>query len=194
MQVKGKLLDPAARSLKLSKLLPNTKYKVCVLGLGNWITRLEESNSVETTTAFNASRDDAVESIGELVDSPTSRCTEMRTLEAPSAAISSGGSSMDNVSEVSTMLTRRLGLIVGSCMGFVVFVFLVSVLGYLKVKKQRDNTKREQQAIPPEYISYRHFSIQSGEAGHAAKTATQEHQNFITNVNNVNNANTTLNV
>lgn len=39
-----------------------------------------------------------------------------------------------------------------------------------QVKKQREADKREQQAgVPPEYISYRHFSIQSGEAGQAAR-------------------------
>lgn len=31
--------------------------------------------------------------------------------------------------------------------------------------------KRDQQPLPPEYISYRHFSIQSGDAGATARTA-----------------------
>lgn len=122
-------------------------------------------------------------------DSTTSRCTEVRTLDAPDAIISSDGSAMGDVGSVSSFLTRRLGLIVGCCMGFIVFLLLVSVLGYLKVKKQREAVKREQQPIPPEYISYRHFSIQSGEAGHAAARQTSQdgqHPNFISN--------TTLNV
>ena len=38
-----------------------------------------------------------------------------------------------------------------------------------KVKKQREAAKRDQQAVPPEYISYRHFSIQSGEAGQTVR-------------------------
>lgn len=45
------------------------------------------------------------------------------------------------------------------------------------MKKQREADKREQQAgVPPEYISYRHFSIQSGEAGQAARQQMQQQQ------------------
>ncbi|CAG5071461.1 Protein of unknown function, partial [Cotesia congregata] len=40
--IRGKLLDPKARSVQLSKLLPNTQYLICVLGLGNWMTPLPE--------------------------------------------------------------------------------------------------------------------------------------------------------
>ncbi|ENN72180.1 hypothetical protein YQE_11166, partial [Dendroctonus ponderosae] len=48
-------------------------------------------------------------------------------------------------------------------MGVVVFIVLVSILGYLKIKKQRRALKRDQPTVPPEYMSHRHFSIQSGE-------------------------------
>lgn len=137
---------------------------------------------------FNTSQGDVFEItvLPEMTDSRTSRCTEVKTLEAPDMEISSDGSPGD-VGGVTSILTRRLGLIVGCCMGFVVFIVLVSVLGYLKVKKQREAVKRDQQPIPPEYISYRHFSIQSGEAGHAARVTTQDsqqHPSFISNVGN----------
>lgn len=142
---------------------------------------------------LNISKDEVIEStpVTQMEDSPTSRCTEVKTLETQNTVISSDGSSMGDMGGVSSFLTRRLGLIVGCCMGFVVFLLLVSILGYLKVKKQREAVKRDQQPIPPEYISYRHFSIQSGEAGHAARQASQEgqHPSFISNVGN-----TTLNV
>lgn len=50
---------------------------------------------------------------------------------------------------------------------------------HMQVKKQREAAKRDQQAMPTEYISYRHFSIQSsgggGEAGQlAAKQQLQQ--------------------
>lgn len=201
------MLDPNARSVKLGKLSSNTRYLVCVVGLGNWLTRVEESSVIGQ---FNVSRGGDVfetNSAPQMVDSSTSRCTEVRTLEAPDAIVSSDGAPMSDVSGVTGILTRRLGLIVGCCMGFVVFVLLVSVLGYLKVRKQRDVVKREVQPIPPEYISYRHFSIQSGEAGNAARAASQEaqaqaqaqaqqhqqQQHIATFANNVGNS-TTLNV
>ncbi|KAK0161423.1 hypothetical protein PV327_009894 [Microctonus hyperodae] len=42
---------------------------------------------------------------------------------------------------------------------------LLAVLGYMKMKKQRAAMKREQPLVPnpPEYMSYRHFSLQSGD-------------------------------
>lgn len=110
-----------------------------------------------------------------LVDSPTSKCAEVNTLAAPDHI---GLGLPDRSLGVQSVLTRRLGLIVGCCMGIVVFIVLVSVLGYLKVKKQRRAVKREQPA-PAEYLSYRHFSIQSGEAG----AHHSGHPQFITNMN-----------
>lgn len=188
IQVRGKMLDPGSRSVRLSKLSSNTRYLICVMGLGNWLSRDDKKQS--PIGQFNASKDDVFEttSLPEMVDSSTSRCTEVATLEVHDAVASSDGSSMSDAGGVTSILTRRLGLIVGCCMGFIVFVLLVSILGYLKVKKQRETVKRDQQPVPPEYISYRHFSIQSGEAGHAARTAIQEgqHPSFITNVGNSN--------
>lgn len=145
LQVRGKLLERGARTVKLGKLSPATRYLICVVGLGNWAM-----GGGNTTHPL-------------LSDSPSTRCTEVRTLEAPTVdqSLPEGGS----------ILTRRLGLIVGSCMGFVVFIALVSVLGYLKLKKQRASNKRDQ-PMPQEYISYRHFSIQSGENTQAVNIGT----------------------
>lgn len=190
-QVRGRMLEPIVRSVKLPKLLANTRYRICVFGLGNWVEN--EGSEDRIMGQFNVSNEEIfdITILPEMTDSRTGRCTEVKTLEAPSAEISTGGS-IAEVGGVASILTRRLGLIVGCCMGFVVFIVLVSVLGYLKVKKQREAVKRDQQAIPSECISYRHFSIQSGEAGHAARVTNidpQQHPNFITNVGN-----TSLNV
>ncbi|KYN39624.1 Chaoptin [Trachymyrmex septentrionalis] len=187
-EVRAKILEPNARSVKLSKLLPNIRYLICVFGLGNWMTSRMEDGPMEQLN-FTQVEILASTPSSQMTDSSTSRCTEVKTLDAPDAIISSDGSAMGDVGSVSNFLTRRLGLIVGCCMGFIVFLLLVSVLGYLKVKKQREAVKREQQPIPPEYISYRHFSIQSGETGHTAARQTSQdgqHTNFINN--------TTLNV
>lgn len=102
---------------------------------------------------------------------------QVQTLDAPDAAqaASDGGGAggLGSSGSGGSILTRRLGLIVGSCMGFIVFVVLVSALGYLKLKKQRQAAKRDAAAapLPHEYLSYRHFSIQSGEAAAAAAEA-----------------------
>ncbi|KAJ9601253.1 hypothetical protein L9F63_000589, partial [Diploptera punctata] len=148
--VRGKLLERGARTVKLGKLSPDTRYLICVVGLGNWAIGGNTTHPL-------------------LADSPSTRCTEVRTLEAPDIS--------EGVPEGS-ILTRRLGLIVGCCMGFVVFIILVSVLGYLKLKKQRAASKRDQ-PLPQEYISYRHFSIQSGDNSQAHDDPLFFHNLFI---------------
>ncbi|GLH09018.1 Uncharacterized protein GBIM_14166 [Gryllus bimaculatus] len=196
LEVRGKLLDRGSRSVKLRGLSPNTRYRICVVGLGSWgaddpLPGLPPALNA-STPALAPGRASAL-----LADSPTTRCTEVRTLEATDALLASpgggggggsvhGGVGPDGEDELlereadasgagggggGSLLTRRLGLIVGSCMGFVVFVVLVSVLGYFKLTKQRQQTKREQ-PIAQEYISYRHFSIQSGDAGLGAGPVT----------------------
>ncbi|XP_043289270.1 protein artichoke-like [Venturia canescens] len=161
-EVRRKLLGPESRSVRLSKLASDTRYLICVLGLGSWGTPMPESvNSWQ----MNGSHDDVIESSVPpiMIDSPMSRCTEVRTLDAPDTVIGEG--SVGDRGGLASILTRRLGLIVGSCMGFVVFIVLVSVLGYMKMKKQRAAMKREQPLPPnpPEYMSYRHFSLQGGD-------------------------------
>lgn len=101
-----------------------------------------------------------------MMDTPTSRCTEVRTLDAigPNPLAEVDGMSSQGI--IHSILTRRLGLIVGCCLGIIVFIVLVSVLGYLKIKKQRlEAAKRQQQPMAPEFISYRHFSIPNDEHG-----------------------------
>ncbi|RZC32814.1 hypothetical protein BDFB_012910 [Asbolus verrucosus] len=178
------MLDRNSRSMKLSKLYPGTRYLICVLALGNWASHRRETaeSRLATRKPENGTGRDALEIFNDamlplLVDSPTSKCAEVSTLGAPDSMHVGLGSLPDHGLGVQSILTRRLGLIIGCCMGFVVFIVLVSVLGYLKLKKQRAAVKRDQ-PIPPEYISYRHFSIQSGEAG-----AHGGHPHFITNMN-----------
>ena len=40
-----------------------------------------------------------------------------------------------------------------------------SISSAIQIKKQREAAKREQQAVPAEYASFRQFSIQSSEVG-----------------------------
>lgn len=189
-EIRGKLLDRTSRSLKLSRLYPGTKYLICVLALGNWASARRRATAESRLAARRPidndtfSKQDGLEAFGDgvlpyLIDSSTSKCAEVSTLGAPDLTILP-----DHSMGVQSILTRRLGLIIGCCMGFIVFVILVSVLGYLKIKKQRRTIKREQPPAPPEYMSYRHFSIQSGEMADRSG-----HPHFITNMTNT----TTLN-
>lgn len=178
----SKTTDPTSRSVKINNLSPNTRYQICVLALGNWPSRkkekaLESRLSMKSKILTGRQELEKLKqsAISLLVDTPTSKCEEITTLSI--SDVLHIGSVSDHSYGMQSILTRRLGLIVGCCMGFVVFIVLVSVLGYLKVKKQRAAAKREV-PLPPEYISYRHFSIQSGETG-----AHGHHPQFITNMN-----------
>lgn len=184
-EIRGKMLDRSSRSMKLSKLFPGTRYLICVLALGNWASEGRVGTAESRLAArrphdANATLDvysDAMLPL--LIDSPTSRCAEVATLGASDSIQVGLETSDQQLNAVSSILTRRLGLIIGCAMGFVVFIGLVSILGYLKMKKQRQAVKRnEQPSVPPEYISYRHFSIQSGETG-----AQAGHPHFISNLN-----------
>lgn len=106
-----------------------------------------------------------------LADTSISRCTEVRTLDAtPSLITDENGLSSHGI--IHSLLTRRLGLIVGCCLGIIVFIVLISVLGYLKLKKQRIENAKRQQPIPPEYLSYRHFSIPHDETNRTLTTTS----------------------
>lgn len=157
LQIQSKTLSRSANSAKLIKLSSNTRYLICVLGLSNWLTYQTNDLRLNETNQENLPEG---ELNGLLTDTLISRCTEVRTLDATLSLITDeNGLSGHGI--IHSILTRRLGLIVGCCLGIIVFIVLISVLGYLKLKKQRiDNSKRQPPpAIPPEYISYRHFSI-----------------------------------
>ncbi|XP_066581657.1 protein artichoke [Prorops nasuta] len=173
-EVRGKLLDTKARSVRLTKLVSETRYLICVLGLGSWSIPLPETTSWQP----NATHDDIIEdtALSAMVNSPTSKCTEVKTLDAPNSIVGDG--SVSDRGGLASILTRRLGLIVGSCMGFVVFLILISVLSYIKLKKQRAAIKREQ-PVPSnttEFLSYRHFSLQSGDR------SENPYPSFISNI------------
>lgn len=148
-------------------LSSNTLYLICVLGIGNWLTYQNDfNNSNNNNSSNNLLGDlnsvnngdmypDSLKSL--LSESTTSRCTEVRTLFALPNIIEMDGLSGGGI--IHSILTRRLGLIVGCCLGIIVFIVLISVLGWLKLKKQRIEGAKRQQTLPPDFLSYRSYSI-----------------------------------
>uniref|UniRef100_A0A182PBH4 Fibronectin type-III domain-containing protein n=1 Tax=Anopheles epiroticus TaxID=199890 RepID=A0A182PBH4_9DIPT len=183
--IRGKTMNRSSNSAKLNRLSSNTRYLICVLGLGSWLTYhsdinslLNQSNQLQNQILNSGSAVHSGYAAGELdaslsntllslmMDTPTSRCTEVRTLDAIGPNPLAEADGMSGRSIIHSILTRRLGLIVGCCLGIVVFIVLISVLGWLKIKKQRlEAAKRQQQPHQPEFISYRHFSIPNDEHG-----------------------------
>lgn len=90
------------------------------------------------------------------LDTPISRCTEARTLPAVPLQ-NTDQNRLTDEGLFHALLTRRLGLIVGCCLGILVFIVIISVLGWLKLKKRRtENAKRSEQPIQTQQ-NYQHL-------------------------------------
>ncbi|EDW75170.2 uncharacterized protein Dwil_GK19841 [Drosophila willistoni] len=222
-EIHGKRLNGSASSTKLTKLSPNTRYHICVIGTGNWVSEplaiaLQRLHSPNDTTREEQQQQlydivagaspplpemyspyqhltglgdqmqqqlDQQESMmmmensipvsdsvlsEVLKNSHISACTDVQTLDStPSLITDENGLSSNGF--IHSILTRRLGLIVGCCLGIIVFIVMISVLSYVKLKKQRIENAKRQAALPPEYISYRHFSIPNEELTRTAANA-----------------------
>lgn len=159
-------LNRSSNSARLIALASNTLYLICVLGVGNWLTYQNDVNSSDSTgssliaSLTNAHNEIYPEAIkGLLTESMTSRCTQVRTLYALSSIME-----MDSLSSngfFHSLVTRRLGLIVGCCLGIFVFIVLIAVLGWMKIKKRRIEQAKRQQ-MPQEFLSYRSYEQEEG--------------------------------
>ena len=151
--VKSKFMEKGSQSVKLARLHANARYLVCVTGLTNW------SPAPNTSTATSA----------EMADSRSTRCSQVSTLEPVEGAraevvhVATGGKASRHVPPEGSILTRRLGLIVGCSAGSGSFLLLVGCLAYLKIKKRRVvKEPQDEPALPQEYVSYQHFSFPNG--------------------------------
>lgn len=154
-----------ARSTRINRLTPGTRYIICVLAIGN--TGASVSSGSTTTNArialslpnsnSNLYEDEQIMNHlrSYMNDTMTSKCTTANTIEVLGAAIDSPFS--NTYMGITDILARRLSLVVGCCIGFIVFVVLVSALGYIKTKKRQVIVKADVQQVP-QYISYDNFS------------------------------------
>lgn len=122
-------------------------------------SNIETDNRNKNKTNKNVSYNQNIQLIHALLkletDTSITRCTEVRTLDAaPKLQPNENGLSGHGL--IHSLLTRRLGLIVGCVLGIFVFIVLISVLGCMKLKRKRiENAKRQQQqqleqtSLPP---------------------------------------------
>ncbi|KAG6441483.1 hypothetical protein O3G_MSEX001852 [Manduca sexta] len=164
--IRGKILNATARSTRLNHLTPGSRYTICVLAVGNFGVLASSGSSVpdariaplpENTNTNSIYGDEQIMNHlrSYMNDSMTSKCASVRTIEIFGAAIDSPFS--NTYMGIADILTRRLSLVVGCCIGFIVFVVLVSALGYIKTKKREVVAKAEVQQAP-QYISYDNFN------------------------------------
>lgn len=185
-QVRSTTVDRWATSAKLFKLQPDTQYEICVVGIGtrghNTPPAGDLVKSLSSTSYYYSSNHSGKESPSPrpynernaletlLGNNVTSKCQEVVTLDTELRLISEG-LEIASINYIKSLLSRRLGLIVGCFLGIIVFIVLASVLSWLKIKKRRvlEETKR-MQPMPPDFISYRHFSIPNEEHNRILQT------------------------
>lgn len=164
-QIRGKILNSTARTTRLNHLTPGARYVICVIAIGDFgnTARSETPNArIANPTSIGNS---GISVYGDeqifnnlrpsMNDSYISKCTRVSTIEIFSAALDSPFS--NTYKGIAEMLQRRLSLVVGCCIGLLVFIVLVSALGYMKTKKRPVMPKDVVQQTP-QYISYDNFT------------------------------------
>ena len=141
-------LEPRRRAHQLHGLAADTEYRVCVLGLGEWL---------RAESLARLGRPEAAPAGGGAASEPDRKCVRVRTLESAPLSV----------------LAANLGLILGSSVGLgMVFVLCVAVL-CARLNKDRPRPPPKPDDIPPvpagalalteSYPSYRHFAASSDE-------------------------------
>ncbi|CAG4993621.1 unnamed protein product [Parnassius apollo] len=167
--IRGKILNNTARSTRLNHLTPGTRYNICVVAIGNFglstDSTIPDARVALPKESLNVTLFGDEQQINYLRnamnDSLTTKCTSVRTIEIFGTSLDSPFS--NTYLGIADILTRRLSLVVGCCIGFIVFVVLVSALGYIKTKKRPVTIKSEVQQTP-QYISYDNFSSPNSDA------------------------------
>lgn len=131
-------------STVITDLQTNKHYIVCVL------TMYEESlinfdeddfgsvNYTDSETNVTSNMDRNI--INALIaQSPASECVAFDTMKKPLTVKIKSNKGF----KMSSILNRRTGLIVGCCLGFVVFFIMVTVLLYTKVKERKRIAKSD---------------------------------------------------
>lgn len=142
LQVKSKYLEKSEVSAHIIDLEPNMNYVICIITLSEEpiITIDDDDDMQNKTWAKNVTLrnpEDVVASM--LMRSPSSECTSFNTfrkLIAPKIK-------PNKVFDISMFLNRRMGLIVGCSLGFIVFFIMVSVLSYTKIKERKRIAKSD---------------------------------------------------
>lgn len=135
-------MEKSEVSSHITHLAPNTNYVVCIITLSEEpvITVDDEEDMQNKTWAKNITRrnpEDVVASI--LMRSPSSECTSFNTFRKSATP----KIRPNKVFDISMILNRRMGLIVGCSLGFVVFFIMVSVLLYTKIKERKRIAKSD---------------------------------------------------
>lgn len=129
-------LPPTARMHNLEDLLPETWYSVCVTGTGKYLRMFNNKPTPYVTETERTSE----------VTANNRKCLQIRTLAK---------------TDKTKITLSTLGIILGSSISAALVLTLSILLTALKFRRRRRRPVKND--VPQEYISYRHFSIQSSE-------------------------------
>ncbi|XP_041970703.1 uncharacterized protein LOC121727092 isoform X2 [Aricia agestis] len=139
-KVHFKYIEKSELSTKIFDLKPNNNYVVCLLTINDEFTpNMDEIEELFQQKNFNDSATNTTTKLDRnfaatlIAQSPSSECITFDTLRKASTIKKK--SSKDT--KHSSIFNRRTGLIVGCCLGFVVFFVMVSVLLYTKFKERK---------------------------------------------------------
>ncbi|XP_047984425.1 immunoglobulin superfamily member 10-like [Leguminivora glycinivorella] len=141
--VKSKYLEKTEVSFHISDLTPNVNYVVCVITLHDEPPLLDfeiksELNGTNVDTNLTARlTQDVAEAI--LMRSPSSECLSFNTFRKPISI----RTKTRKVFDITLILNRRMGLIVGCSLGCIVFFIMVSILLYTKIKERKRIAKSD---------------------------------------------------
>ncbi|CAG4993632.1 unnamed protein product [Parnassius apollo] len=136
-------IDKTETSTLISDLKPSRNYIICILTLDRH--PLTQTIEEEITTLTNFSSDinftsNMSRSVAAILisQSSSSECISFDTFSKQTVKLS-----YNKNFNLSTILNRRMGLIVGCSLGFVVFFIMVSVLLYTKIKERKRIAKSD---------------------------------------------------
>ncbi|CAH2229654.1 jg20527 [Pararge aegeria aegeria] len=141
--IKLKLVDKNTMSTLITDLTTNTHYIVCILTMyedfvigfdDNFVFANDTDSEANKTSNIDRNLLNAL-----IAQSPASECVSFDTMKKPLIVKIKTNKGF----KMSTILNRRTGLIVGCCLGFVVFFIMVTVLLYTKVKERKRIAKSD---------------------------------------------------
>lgn len=143
--MKSKYLEKSEVSVHIKDLETNINYVVCVITLSEEPIDYEDEILV---SEVNKTIDDSANTTARitqdiaaaiLMRSPSSECVPFSTFRQQTTV----KTRVNKKFQLSSILNRRMGLIVGCSLGFVVFFIMVSILLYTKIKERKRIAKSD---------------------------------------------------
>lgn len=141
-QVTTRYLDRNQVSVNIEDLEANLNYKFCIIALSEETNDFDEAlgTYINTTISGNITSSitqDIAETV--LIRSPSSECISFNTYKKQIII----NVSNNPKNKLTSILNRRLGLIVGCVLGCIVFIIMVTVLLYTKIKERKRIAKSD---------------------------------------------------